>query len=119
MPNANQVARQRQDVHVTAYDLLKIPEGRITEQGLRTNLAVGVLYIEPWLRGIGCVPIYNLMEDAATAEISRAQVWQWIRHAAKFTGTGTVIDAALVRRLLDAEVAKMRDRKSTRLNSSH
>ena len=108
MPNPNQVARQRQDVHVTADDLLKIPEGQITEAGLRTNLAVGVLYIEPWLRGIGCVPINNLMEDAATAEISRAQVWQWIRHKATFTGTGTVIDAALVRRLLDEEVAKMR-----------
>src|SRR5690606_39847714 len=68
-----------------------------------------LLYIEPWLRGIGCAPIYNLMEDAATAEISRAQVWQWIRHKARFTGTDTVIDPALVRRLLDEEVGRMRE----------
>ena len=109
MPEANQVARKRQDVHVTADDLLKIPAGEITEAGLRTNLSVGVLYIEPWLRGIGCVPINNLMEDAATAEISRAQVWQWIRHGAKFTGTDTVIDDDLVHNILDEEMMKIGD----------
>ena len=109
MPGPNQVARKRQDVHVTQADLLKIPEGPITEAGLRTNLNVGVLYIEPWLRGIGCVPIYNLMEDAATAEISRAQVWQWLRHGAKLSESGVAIDAELVRRLLDEEMAKIRE----------
>ncbi len=109
MPEANQVARKRQDVQVTQADLLKVPEGNITEAGLRTNLSVGVLYIEPWLRGIGCVPINNLMEDAATAEISRSQVWQWIRHRARFSDGSATIDADLTRRLLDEEMAKIRE----------
>ena len=108
MPEANQVARKRQDVHVMQADLLRIPEGTITEEGLRTNLAVGVLYLEPWLRGIGCVPIYNLMEDAATAEISRAQVWQWVRHGARFSDGSAAIDADLVHRLLGEEMEKIR-----------
>jgi malate synthase len=68
MPQPNQIARKRQDVHVTASDLLAVPEGTITEAGLRQNLNVGIGYIEAWLRGTGCVPLYNLMEDAATAE---------------------------------------------------
>ena len=80
MKGANQIARKRQDVHVTAADLIAMPEGPKTEAGLRQNVAVGLGYIEAWLRGIGCVPLFNLMEDAATAEISRAQVWQWLRH---------------------------------------
>ena len=67
-----------------AADLLQIPTGNITEAGLRQNVAVGLGYVEAWLRGIGCVPLFNLMEDAATAEISRAQLWQWIHHHAKF-----------------------------------
>jgi malate synthase len=79
MPGPHQIARQRQDVIVTAADLLKVPEGTITEAGLRQNINVGIGYLEAWLRGTGCVPLYNLMEDAATAEISRAQIWQWIR----------------------------------------
>jgi malate synthase len=83
MPQANQIAKQRPDVSVTAKDLLAVPKGTITEGGLRTNIRVGVQYIEAWLGGLGCVPLYNLMEDAATAEISRAQVWQWIKHGAK------------------------------------
>ncbi len=83
MPRPNQIARKRQDVHVSAADLLAVPAGTITEAGLRQNLNVGIGYIEAWLRGTGCVPLYHLMEDAATAEISRAQVWQWIRHSAK------------------------------------
>ncbi len=86
MPEVNQIARKRQDVHMTADDLLKVPEGTITEAGLRQNLNVGIGYLEAWLRGIGCVPLYNLMEDAATSEISRAQLWQWIRHGAKLLG---------------------------------
>jgi len=80
MNGSNQLQNLRSEVHVTAADLLKVPEGQITEQGLRTNINVGILYLESWLRGKGCVPLYNLMEDAATAEISRAQVWQWVRH---------------------------------------
>ncbi len=108
MPQPNQIARKRQDVHVSASDLLAVPEGTITEAGLRQNLNVGIGYIEAWLRGAGCVPLYHLMEDAATAEISRAQVWQWIRHGAKL-GDGRRIDAALCRAVLDEELAKLRD----------
>jgi malate synthase len=108
MPGADQIARRREDVAVTAADLLTVPEGTITERGLRHNLNVGVLYLEAWLRGSGCVPIYNLMEDAATAEISRAQVWQWRRHQARIEG-GPVIDGALVERLLEEELTKIRE----------
>jgi malate synthase len=106
MPQPNQIARKRQDVHVTASDLLAVPQGTITEAGLRQNLNVGIGYIEAWLRGIGCVPLYDLMEDAATAEISRAQIWQWIRHGAKLED-GRVVDATLCRKLLDEELAKL------------
>ncbi len=107
MPQANQIARQRQDVHVTAADLVSVPTGNKTEAGLRQNLNVGIGYIEAWLRGVGCVPLYNLMEDAATAEISRAQVWQWIRHGAKLND-GRAVDTALCRQLLAEELEKTR-----------
>lgn len=80
MPTPNQIFRKRDDVEVTAADLLQIPEGTITEAGLRTNIDVGLQYMAAWLSGNGCVPIYNLMEDAATAEISRSQVWQWLHN---------------------------------------
>jgi malate synthase len=83
MPGANQIDRRRDDVHGTAADLLKVPEGDITEKGFRQNVNVGILYLEAWLGGLGCVPLYNLMEDAATAEISRTQLWQWIHHHAR------------------------------------
>ena len=109
MPLPNQIARKRQDVHVTASDLLAVPGGTITEAGVRQNLNVGIGYIEAWLRGIGCVPLYHLMEDAATAEISRAQVWQWSRHGARLDD-GRIIDPALCRRLLSEELAKWRER---------
>ncbi len=108
MPQPNQIARKRQDVHVSASDLLAVPEGTITEAGLRQNLNVGIGYIEAWLRGTGCVPLYHLMEDAATAEISRAQVWQWIRHGAKLVD-GRRVDTALCRAVLDEELAKLRE----------
>ena len=94
MKEPNQIARQRQDVHVTAADLLKVPTGDITEDGLAANISVGIAYIEAWLRGTGCVPLHNLMEDAATAEISRAQVWQWVRHGATLKD-GRIIDRKL------------------------
>ena len=82
MTGPNQIDRKREDVAITAKDLLTfVPEGPITEAGLRTNISVGVQYLGAWLNGIGCVPINNLMEDAATAEISRSQVWQWIHSA--------------------------------------
>ncbi len=108
MPEAHQIARARQDVHITQADLLKVAEGTITEDGLRNNLNVGIQYVEAWLGGQGCVPIYNLMEDAATAEISRAQVWQWLKHGAAVEGVGA-IDATTVERLTGEELAKVRD----------
>ena len=82
MKPANQIGRPLQDIHIAAKDLVAVTEGEITEKGLRWNIDVGLQYLESWLRGSGCVPIYNLMEDAATAEICRAQVWQWVRHGA-------------------------------------
>jgi malate synthase len=82
MPQANQIGKQLPDYHATAADLLQVPEGTISEAGVRQNVAVGLGYVEAWLRGIGCVPLFNLMEDAATAEISRAQLWQWVHHHA-------------------------------------
>ena len=100
----NQLHVQRLDVHVTAADLLALPEGVCTEQGLRQNLNVGVQYVEAWLCGNGCVPLHDLMEDAATAEISRVQAWQWLRHGARLQD-GRLVDEALVRKVLDEELA--------------
>jgi len=107
MKGANQIARKRQDVHVTADDLIAMPEGTKTEAGLRQNVAVGIGYIEAWLRGIGCVPLFNLMEDAATAEISRAQVWQWLRHA-QTLNDGRLITRELVREVVREELDKVK-----------
>ena len=107
MPGANQLERMRDDVEVGAEDLLAVPEGPITEAGLRQNLNIGVLYLEAWLRGTGCVPIYGLMEDAATCEISRTQVWQWIRHGAHLDD-GRTVDGELVRDTLQQEMSKIR-----------
>ena len=104
MPEANQIARQRQDVATKAADLLEVPDGPITEAGLRQNVNVGIRYLEAWLRGVGCVPLYNLMEDAATAEISRSQVWQWIRHGASLDD-GRVVDRELFETVLSDEMA--------------
>jgi malate synthase len=80
MPGPNQLGNKRPDVRISEADLLAMPEGTRTEDGLRHNIRVGVQYMAAWLGGLGCVPLYNLMEDAATAEISRAQVWQWMHH---------------------------------------
>jgi malate synthase len=109
MPGPNQIARKREDVQVGARDLLAVPQGQITEHGLRHNLDVGIQYLGAWLSGTGCVPIYNLMEDAATAEISRAQVWQWIRHGAVLAD-GRTVTAPLVRAWLAEELEKLRRR---------
>jgi malate synthase len=109
MPGPNQIARQRQDVSVAAADLLKVPEGIITEAGLRLNISVAIGYLEAWLGGLGCVPLNHLMEDAATAEISRAQVWQWIRHGARLQD-GRTVDAALAHAVLSEELAKIAER---------
>jgi len=83
MSGPNQIPLVRSDVSVSAADLLKVPSGDITEAGLRSCIRVGVQYLESWLGGNGCVPLYNLMEDAATAEICRAQLWQWVHHGAR------------------------------------
>jgi malate synthase len=107
MPGPNQLDRLREDVHVTAADLVRVPEGTRTEAGLRHNVRVGVQYLEAWLRGSGCVPLYNLMEDAATAEISRTQVWQWIRHRAQLDD-GREVTADLFRRALAEEMSALR-----------
>jgi malate synthase len=109
MPGPNQIDRKREDVKVGAADLLAFgPQGPITEAGLRTNISVGVQYLESWLRGVGCVPINNLMEDAATAEISRAQVWQWIRHPDTALADGREITVELFQALLAEELAKIK-----------
>jgi len=92
MPEPNQISRSREEVHVTAKDLLTAPKGNITPEGLRWNIDVGIQYLESWLRGNGCVPIYNLMEDAATAEICRAQVWQWVEFGAEFNDGRRITD---------------------------
>ncbi|MEP9354505.1 malate synthase A [Xanthobacter sp. KR7-65] len=107
MPAANQRDVARADVTVSRDDLLEVHQGARTEAGLRENIRVGVQYIEAWLRGRGAVPLYNLMEDAATAEISRAQVWQWI-HLGATLDDGRVVTAELFRTLLDDEMANLR-----------
>jgi malate synthase len=102
----NQMDLQREDVTVTAERLLEVPEGTITDEGLRSNIRVGIQYLEAWLGGLGCVPLYNLMEDAATAEISRSQVWQWVHHPRGVLDDGRKITAALVRAFMQQEMMR-------------
>ena len=109
MPGPNQLDRRREDVTITRDDLLRLPEGVVTEKGVRQNINVGVLYLAAWLGGSGAVPLYNLMEDAATAEISRTQLWQWIHHGARLDD-GRVIDAELYRRVRDEELSSIGDK---------
>ena len=107
MKGASQIGRRRDDVRVTSQDLLTVPRGDITEEGLRWNIDVGLQYLESWLRGSGCVPIYNLMEDAATAEISRAQVWQWVRHGAMLSD-GRQVTKDLVREVIAEQRSRLK-----------
>jgi malate synthase len=107
MPAPNQIQVKREDVHVTAADLLMVPDGQISEDGLKINIDVGIQYLESWLMGNGCVPIYNLMEDAATAEISRTQVWQWLHHGAKLDD-GRTITPELVRETIASQLKHIR-----------
>jgi malate synthase len=102
MPQPNQIDRKRDEVSIKPADLVAVPEGAVTEAGMRQNINVGILYVEAWLGGLGCVPLYNLMEDAATAEISRTQLWQWIQHGA--------LTEARYRELRDEEVKRIGDR---------
>ena len=106
MPEPNQIAKPRTNHYVSAKDLLEVPTGTITEQGLRWNIDVGLQYLLSWIQGSGCVPIYNLMEDAATAEICRAQVWQWVRHGAR------MVDGRTITRELVSELIGDRKRQS-------
>ena len=109
MRGSNQLERKREDVHVKAADLLQVVKGKITDVGLRNNISVSLQYLAAWLDGNGCVPINNLMEDAATAEISRAQLWQWIHHATGVLDEGINITYELFRTLLREEMDKIRD----------
>ena len=105
MPGKNQIARRRDDVHVTAADLLATPAGEITAAGLETNLSIALQYLAGWLGGMGCVPINDLMEDAATAEISRAQVWQWVRQGARLHDGAPVTATKVQQRLSELAAA--------------
>lgn len=106
----NQISKQRPDIEVSAKDLLNFqPETPITEAGLRYNINVGIHYLGAWLAGNGCVPIHNLMEDAATAEISRSQVWQWIRTPKGVLEDGRKVTADMVRAMIPEELAKVRE----------
>jgi malate synthase len=109
MPQPNQYDRQRPDVNVTAKDLLNFqPEKPITEAGIRNNISVGIQYLGAWLAGNGCVPVFNLMEDAATAEISRSQIWQWIRSPKGVLDDGRKVTAELFKQLITEELPKVR-----------
>ena len=117
MPGPNQISRLRDDVHVNAADLLQVPTGEITQAGLELNIDVGIQYLEAWLRGNGCVPIYNLMEDAATAEISRAQLWQWAKYGARMND-GTPITVATVVAAIPKVLEKLKQRVGEKAFSS-
>ena len=109
MKEPNQISRRRnnEDVQVTPKDLLDVTQGKITDEGLRWNIDVGLQYLESWLRGSGCVPIYNLMEDAATAEICRSQVWQWVKHGATLSD-GRHVTQEIVRRAIAEQKNKLK-----------
>jgi malate synthase len=108
MPQPNQVDKKLENFETTAAELLAVPEGTITEAGLRNNISVGVQYTEAWLRGSGAVPLFNLMEDAATAEISRTQVWQWIHHPKGILSDGRKVTIELFEQILAEELQKIK-----------
>lgn len=108
MPQPNQIDKRRDDVQVTAKDLLTVPQGSITEAGLAQNIDVGIQYMAAWLSGLGCVPLYHLMEDAATAEISRSQIWQWIHHPNAVLSDGRKVTGQLVRGMFSEQLSRLR-----------
>ncbi|HEU4513098.1 MAG TPA: malate synthase A, partial [Nocardioidaceae bacterium] len=107
----NQLDKLREDVHVTAEQLLDVSStpGEVTEEGLRNNISVGIQYLESWLRGSGAVGINNLMEDAATAEISRSQVWQWLHNDVELSN-GHRVTRELVQSIIESEMASIREK---------
>ncbi len=109
MPTPNQIDKKRDDVHVTAADLLSVPEGTITEQGLRNAISVSLHYLEAWLRGSGSILVNNLMEDTATVEVSRAQIWHWIRHPQGILQDGRKVTIELFHQLMGEEREKLRN----------
>jgi len=119
--NPNQISRKLDDLpQPTARQLIEPPKGTITEEGLRLNIRVGIQYIEAWLGGLGCVPLYNLMEDAATAEISRTQVWQWVHNPRGILDDGRNIDMALVRNFTAEELVRIRQERGVqRFENGH
>ncbi|RCI04714.1 Malate synthase, glyoxysomal, partial [Rhizopus stolonifer] len=118
MPQPNQLHVRREDVSVKSSDLLDVHfKGAITEKGIRDNIQIGLAYMESWLRGVGCVPIMNLMEDAATAEISRSQLHQWSRHKAR-TDEGKVITGDYLLKVLDEETEKIKKNLGSQYASS-
>ncbi len=116
----NQIDRKREDVNVSPAQLLEVPLGKLSEEGLRMNIRVGIQYIEAWLGGLGCVPLYNLMEDAATAEISRTQVWQWIHNPRGILDDGRKVTLELVRGMTKEELSRIqRERGEERFQTGH
>lgn len=109
----NQLHRMLSDVDVTAQDLLTVPTGMQTNEGLRKNISVGIQYLEAWLSGTGCVPLYNLMEDAATAEISRAQIWQWCRHGTTLDD-GTEVTSSYIGETMDNILKEIKNEVGSR-----
>ncbi len=109
MPGPNQIDKLREDVRISSSDILKLPEGTISEHGLWINVSVGLRYLAAWLSGSGSVPIYNLMEDAATAEISRTQLWQWVHHPEGILEDGRKITLDLFRSILEKDLKQIKD----------
>jgi len=108
MKGPNQIDRKREDVHVTSADLIAVPVGTITEAGVRNNISVSLQYMESWLRGNGCVPIFNLMEDAATTEIARSQIWQWLHSSKAMLDDGRKVTPDLFHQLMTEELDKIK-----------
>jgi malate synthase len=119
MPTPNQIFRKLDDLEVTAEDLLAVPEGTITMEGLRLNVDVGIQYMAAWLSGNGCVPIYNLMEDAATAEISRSQVWQWLHNPAARLDDGRAITPELFKKTVEEVLARLKEKVGEEFYDTH
>lgn len=108
MPQANQIEKKRDDINPTATNLLEVPGGSITMEGFRNDVSVGIQYLGAWLAGRGAVPVFNLMEDTATAEIARAQVWQWIHHPGGVLEDGTEVTPELFHRVMEEELYRIK-----------